>query len=167
MKFFVQQKILTFFRNEYDIKDEDGNIAFHVKSNFFIPYKLTFYNNKEEVVLVVRKRYFRILQRYDIVVDNKLVAFLKQKVSVFQKKFKIISKTTEALNDIQIQGDVFGFSFQMAKDNNAVANISKKFLAIGDKYSIEINDEANKNIYLAIAITIDDIVHKGRGKLSN
>lgn len=164
MKFFVQQKILTLLRNEYEIKDEEGNIIFYVKSSILFPYKLTFYNNKKEVILQIKKRYFRFLPRYDIKVDNKLVAILKGKISIFQKKFKTISKTEE-LNDIQIQGDILGFSFQFIKDNKAVASVGKKLISIGDRYAIDVKDEDNKNIYLAIAITIDDIVHKRKRKI--
>ena len=64
------------------------------------PYKLTFYNNKEEIVLLIKKRYLRAFPRYDVRINNELVAILKAKFGVFKKKFKIISKK-EQLNNIK------------------------------------------------------------------
>ncbi|MDD4211427.1 MAG: hypothetical protein PHC46_03440, partial [Clostridia bacterium] len=55
-----------------------------------------------------------------------------------------------------------GFSFQFMKDEKLVASVGKKFLSVGDKYSLDIKDEENKDVYLAVAIVIDDIVHKSR-----
>lgn len=161
MKYSVQQKILTLLRNQYDVKDEEGNVIYHVKSSIMFPYKLTFYNNKEEIVLLIKKRYLRAFPRYDVRINNELVAILKAKFGVFKKKFKIISKK-EQLNNIKIQGDILGFSFQFMKDEKLVASVGKKFLSVGDKYSLDIKDEENKDVYLAVAIVIDDIVHKSR-----
>ena len=161
MKYSVQQKILTLLRNQYDIKDEKENAIYHVKSSIMFPYKLTFYDNKEEVVLQIKKRYFRAFPRYDIRVNDELVAILKAKFGVFKKKFKIVSKK-EQLNDTKIQGDIIGFSFQFTKDEKLVASVGKKFLSVGDKYSLDIQDEDNKDIYLAVAIVVDDIVHKNK-----
>lgn len=161
MKFFVRQKILTLLTSKYEIMDESGNLVFFVKSNIFFPYKLTFFNENGEAVLQIKKRYFRILSRYDIKIQDQLVAILKRKYSIFQKKFKIKSDL-EQLNNIQMQGDIFSYSFQMVKDNKAIASISKKFLSIGDKYTVDIKDIDNRDVYLAVAVAIDDILHKKR-----
>lgn len=162
MRFFVKQKILRFIRNEFDIADENGNFVYKVKSTLTIPYKLRFYNQENQIVFEVCKRYFRILSRYDIRQNKQTLAIIKSRISVLTNKFQIISEN-ENINGIKVVGDIFGLSFDLTKTNDeTVAVISKKYISIGDKYSIEILDEQNKDIYLAIAIVIDDIIHKSK-----
>lgn len=164
MKYAVQQKVLTVFRNQYDIKDETENSVFYVKSNLTFPYKLTFYNEKDEIVLQIKKRYFRILKRYDINMDKKRVLILKRRIGIFQKRFKTKSKTSE-LDNLKIQGDIIGFNFKVTKGETLIASVGKKFLSVGDKYAIDIQEKEHSIVYLALVIVIDDILHKNKIKV--
>lgn len=159
MQYLVKQRIFTFFKNKFDIYNENNEVEFHVESNFFIPYKLFFYDKDKKLIMVIKKRYFRVMPRYDIVIDKKFVAFIKKRVTLITKKFMVKSKK-EAFNDIKIQGDILGFNFNFTKFGNLLASVDKKFLTFGDKYRVNITDEENKEFYLASAIIIDEMVHK-------
>lgn len=165
MKYSVKQKVLS-LRNQYEIRDEEGNFVYYVRSTFTIPYKLNFYNEQKELVMQIRKRYFRLLKRYDIKKDKEILAMLKQKFAIFKKNFKVISNL-ERLENVEIQGDIIGLSFQFTANGELVASVSKKILTVGDRYVVDVVDEKNKDIYLALAIALDDIVHGFNKKSRN
>lgn len=159
MQYIVKQKIFTIFKNKFDIYNEENQLEFHVVSNIFFPYKLFFYNDKNELIMVIKKRYFKVLKRYDIWIDNKFLASVKKRITLVTKKFKVKSKN-EQFNEIKVQGDILGFNFNFTKDGVLLSSINKKFITIGDRYRINIEDTNNKEFYLALAIVIDEMVHK-------
>lgn len=165
MEYYIKQKVFTFFRSEYTIKDAELNDLFTARSNIGLPFKLKIYEINKTPTVVIRKRYFRFLSRYDIksIENNKLLAILKARPSVISKRFKIISKT-ESLDNLSLQGDVLGLNFSIVNGKEVMAAISKKVFAIGDSYRLQIYDEQNRDLYFAIALAVDTALQKKRNR---
>ena len=53
------------------------------------------------------------------------------------------------------------------ENNNQIGSIKRKFISIGDKYEITIDDESKKNIILAIIVTITNDVNRGQSSSSS
>ncbi|MDD4111280.1 MAG: LURP-one-related family protein [Clostridia bacterium] len=160
MQYFIQQKILTFFRKKYEIQNSEGEIIYQVKSNIWFPFKLTVSDLNNKPLIVIKKRYFRIFPRFDVysTESKTMLAKIKAKLGILEKRFNIYSSNPE-FNNLKIHGDVIGLSFQIMKDNEVLATVNKKILNIGDKYSVQINDDKNSMLYFAIVLTLDTIVH--------
>lgn len=161
MKYFVEQKVLTLVRAVFKIYNEQDEIVYNVKSSLTIPRRLMIFDKDENEVLRIRKRYFRVTPRYDVMVGKERKVRIVKKIRMFKKKFILRSKTPE-LDKIIIDGDIIGKGFEIAKGNELFATINKKFFSIGDKYLVDIHDEQYALIYLGIAIAIDEMVHNGK-----
>jgi uncharacterized protein YxjI len=97
--------------------------------------------------------------------SNKLIGVFKQKFFSFGGKFEIHDKNDKHL--ATLQGKWTGWDFKFIKDNNELANVSKKWAGIGkefftsaDNYVIEINnsvpqDNAIRPLVLAAVMCID------------
>ena len=53
------------------------------------------------------------------------------------------------------------------KHNKVIGSIKRKYFSIGDKYVLDIKDEANKEIVLAIIVAIANDINRSQSSLSN
>lgn len=160
--YLIKQKIINLWRSSFYIKDEQDANSFLVKSDAHLLFRLTIYDMEDHPLLKIKKRYFRILPRFDVCTpDGELLFKVKSRFSVFTKKLKIKSKNPE-FDGLKVRGNIFAWEFDVNKGQNIVARISKKILRIADSYCVAIADEANTVNYLALAIVIDCIHHKKR-----
>ena len=64
--------------------------------------------------------------------------------------------------------DGYDYDFKVFDDkNNQIGSIKRKFISIGDKYEIEINDTSKKEIVLAIIVAITNDVNRSQNTSNN
>lgn len=162
MIYKLRQNFISFFREKYVIKDINDNPCFLVKPDFKLLRSFSIFTTDEKLLLKIKKRYFRIFQRYDIFDDQgNLIAFAKRKPTFFTRRMKVYSNNKKLL--YLIKGDILGWSFQIINKNNLIeANINKKIVALTDAYGVEVLEEQNTNILLAIAFILDTVYHRNR-----
>jgi uncharacterized protein YxjI len=61
--------------------------------------------------------------------------------------------------EIEIQGNIVGHEYTMERGGRRVAEVSKKWLAIADTYTVEVAGGEDDILILAIAVTIDQMSH--------
>jgi len=162
MNYFINQRFFNIWRNSFFIRNESGENSYEVKSNFSLLRRLTIYDMDGSPQITIKKRYFRVLPRYDVYSSNKDFIFsVKSKFSILTKKCKIKSKD-DNLNNIIIEGNILAWNFKIKQGDDVLVEISKKILKIADSYCISINDESNSLSYLAMIIILDLLFHKKR-----
>ena len=75
MEFIVNQKLVS-LTGKYFIKDKSGNDVFVVKGSFSLPRKFRVFDMQGKEIVCVKKRMFRLLERFD---------FYEGKAKVFRK----------------------------------------------------------------------------------
>ncbi|HEY8390268.1 MAG TPA: hypothetical protein VIL26_04885 [Clostridia bacterium] len=160
--YVVKQRLFNLWRSSFYIKDDQDVDCFLVKSDANILFRLTIYDMDNQPLIKIKKRYFRILPRFDVCTpDGKLLFKVKRKIAVFSKKMKIKSKNPE-FNGLKVKGNIFAWEFDINRGQDILARVSKKVLKIADTYCVTIADEANAVNYLALAIVIDCVYQKAR-----
>ena len=61
--------------------------------------------------------------------------------------------------DIDIQGNITGHEYTMTRGGRRIAEVSKKWLAIRDTYTVEVDGGEDDVLVLAIAVAIDQMSH--------
>jgi len=61
--------------------------------------------------------------------------------------------------DLDVQGNILDLEYSIYQRRKKVAEVSKKWLSLADTYGVEIDEEQNDILILAIAIAIDMMSH--------
>jgi uncharacterized protein YxjI len=61
--------------------------------------------------------------------------------------------------DLDVQGNILDLEYSIMQRRRKIAEVSKKWISLADTYSVEIDDEQNDILILAVAIAIDMMAH--------
>ncbi len=160
MKYVVREKIFT-IGNKFQIKDEQGIPRFEVVGKVFtIGKKLNIYDMLGSNVSHIEQKILRFLPEYNIYLNNKLGATIKQKLTLFRSKFSINSD----FGKFDVDGDIFAYNFSIYKNGRKVAKINKKWVSFSDTYMVDIDDNENQAFILSIVIVLDQVLHDYKHK---
>jgi uncharacterized protein YxjI len=105
----------------------------------------------------IEQKLLKLFPEYHISVDSQEVMVIKQKFSLLSKKFTI----TGSAGEYEVEGNLRAKDFRITKNGSTSAVISKKFLAVSDTYTIDIDDKENNALMLAVAIVLDMVCNDG------
>src|ERR1044071_9086542 len=74
------------------------------------------------------------------------------------------SVTVRGGPDLDVQGNILDHEYSIMQRRNKIAEVSKKWLSLTDTYGVEIADDENDILILAMAIAIDMMSHDGDKK---
>lgn len=155
MKLYIKQKVFT-FRDKFDVKDEQKNVVYQVKSDFFaIPPTIRLSSTTGEELFVIKRRIFTLLAKFRIFAKDEEVATITQKWAFFKKVFEVTCK----YGKIDLVGNIFALNFQLMIEGKQIASIQKAFISIGDSYEITIEEGYDPGLMTCIVIAIDHALH--------
>lgn len=123
-------------------------------------------NNKQNIfyycsdIIKIRQEVLNLMPTFNITSiggrdSGRSLARIKQNFTMLNKKFSIDSVYGEYV--IEATGTL-AHSFTIAKGNQKVATIKKKYLKSADTYSVEITDDENHPFLLALVIVINQVL---------
>jgi uncharacterized protein YxjI len=151
----VRQKVFSFGDN-FTIKDDNEQDRYIIQGKVFSfgdKLKLMDLNGNE--LFYIEQQVFRFLPEYYIYAGGQQMANVKKQLSFFTPKFIINS----VYGNYEIEGNIFGYDFQIYKDGKMVAVINKKWFSFSDSYGVEITDGEDHAFLLTLAIVIDQVLH--------
>lgn len=155
MRYLVRQRVFSFGDN-FTIKDENEQDRYIIQGKVFSfgdKLKLVDLNGNE--LFYIEQQLFRFLPEYYIYAGGEQMASVKKQLTLFTPKFVINS----VYGSYEIEGNIFGYDFQIYKDGRMVAIINKKWFAFSDSYGVEIVDGEDHAFLLTLAIVIDQVLH--------
>lgn len=156
MKYILSQKLFA-FGDDFIIEDSKGKKAFTVDGKAFaIGEKLYFKDMNNNVLFKIKKKLIKLTDTYEIQKDGKTYATIRKEMfTMFSEKFEI--KTP--YGELRAKGNFIDYDFSFKKDRKEIAEVSKKFIAIRDKYVVNIDNFEDEALLLACVIVIDMICH--------
>lgn len=106
-------------------------------------------------LLTIKKKFGFFKQEYDFYTGEKIIASFKQHILSMTPKISIISNNNQYL----VKGDLMAKSFNFYKNNINIAVVKKVIFSINDSYKINILNDEDEIICLAILIAIDNSIH--------
>ena len=148
MKLYINGKVFSLHR-KYSVSDVYGQDIYEISSEFFtIGHKTTIKKLTGEKIAYIKQKVFRFFPTYDVYIRDKIVCRITRKFNLLKRKY-------ELSNGYRVEGNFTDLNFSIyAPNNKEVATIKKKFFSFKEKYEINIHDEGDIALPLAIVVAI-------------
>lgn len=156
MNYQIKEKLFT-LGNTFDILDENGHPAYHVKSQFFSWGKKLFFENMsgQELAFIQQKpAFFRT--EYHILQNGTPKVHLLKRPTFFKPVFDML---LIGKGPVEIQGNFSAHEFQFKRGGQVLAHVSKARWSWSDSYGVSIADGEEDVLFLAACIVIDQVLH--------
>lgn len=156
MRYIVRQKIFS-IGDKFTIKDENERDVYIVKSQILsFGKKLRIFDLNEYEMCYIEQLLFTFMPQYNIYVNGEKIAQVKKKFALFRNDFEILSDNA----NYYVEGEFFAHEFRIFNDRKLIGQVSKKLLSLSDTYGVEVDDDENQVLVLALAIVIDMVCHE-------
>lgn len=161
MQFVIKQKFFKIWRESFYIYNQSGEKVLQVKPKLALQSKYEVRDMQEKTVMTIKEKLFKILPRYYIYdAEEKQVAFVRKKFTAFTHKYEVDYFQPD--KKYEIQGNFLAWDFNILLNGNTIGTVSQNVLSslIRDSYVINVLDDKEALMCLAIAIIIDNVHHK-------
>ena len=157
VRYQMRQKLFS-IGEDFDITDDAGRRAFRVDSKLLRireTFVITDAAGREVATITEKKLAIRDTMR--ITRDGELLATVRKGLlSMLRDRFEI---EVENGPKIVARGDIMGHEYELEREGKRIATISKRWFRVTDTYGIDIADEADVPLILAIAVAVDEMAH--------
>lgn len=160
MKYYIKQSVFS-LTDRFTIKDQYGVDVYTVEGSFFkIPKEFTIYNMDGRPVVFIKKQLFRFMSHFDIEIAGHHVT-VKQNFTFFRRSI--------SMENIQwtLEGDLWGYNYSLVEGNRYIMSLKKHWFTWGDSYELDIENENEAPLCIAIAIVIDRLIYESNSSSSN
>lgn len=149
MKLFIKQKVFS-FKDRFNVYDERGEIKYTAEGEIFtLGKKLHIKDMNGREVIFIRQRLLTFLPKYEIsVLDGEPVEIVKN-FTLLKHAYAIPSW------NISIKGDFFAHEYEVIRNGEEIAHLSKEWFTWGDTYAINIADPRDELVALASILVVD------------
>lgn len=148
MKLVIRAKRFS-MRDTLVVRDEKDNSVYEIKSEWLsFGRKVHIYNQGNEEVASIEEKKLGFTPRYAISQMDTEVAVVKKEQNLVASDFDIDKLKWK------ITGDVADNEFKIKERFRTVAELKKKWLSIGESFVLEVEEEQDSVVALAIVIAI-------------
>ena len=157
MRYILRQKMLS-FGDDFQIKNDNGDDVFVVNGKVFsLAKQLAFHDLAGNTLLSIQQQLMSWGPTYAVSKDGDTVATVKKELfNVFSYRFNIDLTGSPSL---ETTGDFANHEYQITRDGQQVAAISKQWFTLTDTYGVDIGGGEDDVLILAIAVVIDMVCH--------
>jgi uncharacterized protein YxjI len=156
MIYKIKQKVFS-LGARFHIKDEFDKDMFIVQGEVFsFGKKLRLMDLEENELVYIEQEVFHFLPQYNIYMNGEMVAKVKKKFGLFRAEFMIESSQ----KDYTMEGNIMAHEYKIFTEDRLVAAISKEWFTFGDTYGVEISDDEDQALILALVIVLDQVCHE-------
>ena len=156
MRLYVNEKLFSVHKKFY-VKDENDMDVYEISSKIIsFGDKTTITDMQGNKIAYIEQEIFHITPNYNVYINNEFAFKITKKFQLFKNDYSLS-------NGYRVEGNFMMLDFVIYDDhNNQIGSIKRKFISIGDKYEINIDDINKKEIVLAIIVTITNDVNRNQ-----
>ena len=157
MKYQMRERMFA-IGDDYWIETDGGQRAFRVDGQaLHIRKTLVLEAPEGDEVFTIRQKLLSIRDTMEIERDGKTVATVKKAlVTPLRDRFSI---EVESGEDMEAKGNIVDHEYEIERAGDKVAHISKRWLRLRDTYGIDIAEDQNDALILAVTVCIDQMSH--------
>ena len=154
MKLYVNEKLFSIHKKFY-VKDENNTDVYEISSKIVsFGDKTTINDMQGNKIAYIEQELFHLTPNYNVYIRDEF-AF---KIT---KKFQLLKNDYSLSNGYRVEGNFMMLDFTIYDDKNIqIGGIKRKFISIGDKYEINIDDMNKKEVVLAIIVAITNDINR-------
>lgn len=145
--------------DDYWIEDDRGERRYRVNGKAMRVRDTWVLENADgEELAQIRERKLSLRNTITIELSGGRTATVKKALVGFRDRFVI---EVDGGDELKAHGNIVDHEYEIERDGDKVAEISKKWFRMRDTYGIEIRDPANTVLLLAISVAVDAMAHDG------
>lgn len=149
MKLYIQQKVFS-FKDKFNVWDEAGNPKYYAEGEIFtLGKKLHVYDAAGNEAIFISQRLFRFLPTYEFSINGSAPAEMKKNFTFFRQEYSIPAY------GLTVHGDFFAHEYEVFRNGQSIATLSKQWFTFGDAYEINIADPSDELLALAAILVVD------------
>ncbi|MDD7362870.1 MAG: LURP-one-related family protein [Peptoniphilus sp.] len=152
---YAKQKVFK-IEDHYAVTDARGEAVYYIDQHIkFFGYEVHVSDRDRTPVFTIRQEMLHFLPTFRAIFDTGEEMEVKARFNPIKKKIDIIYEGKALL----ISGDIWSWDFAITDEQRReVASITRKILAWGDTFVLDIVDDAYQDAAVAAMIAIDRIV---------
>ncbi|MCR5782026.1 MAG: LURP-one-related family protein [Clostridia bacterium] len=152
MYLYMKQKVFS-WKDRFTITDSDGNDRYSVEGKVIsIGKKLHIFDAQGDEVAFVRQKITVLMPRFIVEIGGEEVARIVKKISFLKPKYVV-----EGLG-WEVQGDMFAHDYTIVDGDRTIVSIHKKWMAWGDTFELDIENDRDEVLALAVVLAIDAVM---------
>jgi len=153
-KFKMREDLMS-FGDDYWIEDEHGDKAFHVNGKALrMRDTWALEDGQGREVASIKKH---SLGRDKIVIEiGGRTATVKKALVGIRDRFHV---EVDLGQDLKVHGHIADHEYEIERDGDKIAEVSKKWFRVRDTYGVEIEDDDDTVIVLAVTVAVDALAH--------
>ena len=162
MRTYRMRQRLASIGDDFWIEDEGGNRAYKVDGKAMrLRQTMVFEDAGGHALYKIQERKLRIHQTMEIedAGGNTVATVKKALVTPLRERFDV---RVEGGQDLEVQGNIVDHEYRISAGREKVAEVSKKWFRIADTYGVEVADDQDQALVLAIAAVVDSMTHESR-----
>jgi uncharacterized protein YxjI len=154
----MRQKMFA-IGDDYWIEDEAGDHAFKVNGKALrVRDTFVLEGPSGEELFKVQEKKLHLRDTMDIEREDKQVASVKKAmITPLRERFSI---ELEDGGELGAKGNIVDHEYEIERDGNTVAQVSKRWFRVRDTYGIEIAPGEDDALLLAVAACIDEMTSR-------
>ena len=151
MKTYLVKQKFRLGGERFDIKDDQGRVAYQVEGSFFkIPKTFTIYDANGEQVSQITKTLITLLPQFEIKLSSGHSFYIRKKFSFLRDKYKFDNL------GLRVEGNIWDLNFRLLYDSNqVVAEITKELFHLTSTYQVSVYDETYSDLVISLCVAID------------
>jgi uncharacterized protein YxjI len=153
---FQMREDLISIGDDYWIEDEAGTKAFRVNGKVArLRDTWVLEDARGNEVATIREKKLTIRDTIKIEIGGREAKVKKALVGI-RDRFNV---EVELGDDLKVKGNVVDHEYKIERHGDKIAEISKKWFRLRDTYGVEIEDEADAALVLAVTVAVDALAH--------
>jgi uncharacterized protein YxjI len=149
-KFKMREDLMS-FGDDFWIEDEHGDKAFHVNGKALRMRDTWVLEDAQGKELASMKKHS--LGRDKIVIEiGGRTATVKKALVGIRDRFHV---EVELGHDLKVHGQIGDHEYDIDRDGDKIAEVSKKWFRVRDTYGVEIEDDTDTVLVLAVTVAVD------------
>jgi uncharacterized protein YxjI len=143
--------------DDYWIEDESGEKVFKVNGKAMRirdTWKLE--NANHDTVAEIQEKKLSVRDRIEIEFPGGRSATVKKALVGFRDRFHVEVNDGP---DLKVHGNIVDHEYEIERDGDKIAEVSKKWFRMRDTYGVEVFDEQQTVLILAITVAVDALAH--------
>lgn len=152
MKLYMKQKVFS-FRDRFTIKDENGEDKYYIEGEILsLGKKLRIYDMGGNELAFVRERLLAFMPKFTVEINGREIAEIVKKFTFLIPRYYVSGL------DWNVEGDFFSHNYDITDGNKIIVSIHKQFMAWGDTFELDIQNDKDEIIALAVVLAIDAVM---------
>ena len=154
-KYQMRQKLMS-IGDDYWIEDDAGDKAFKVDGKAMRMRETWVLEDAQgNEVAKIREKKLSIRDAITIELDGRSATVKKAMVGI-RDRYQV---EVDGGKDLKVHGNIADHEYQIDRDGDEIAEISKKWFRMRDTYGVEVEDHKDTVLVLAVTVAVDAFSH--------